>query len=118
MSEENNEAGPATDETTVEEAVEQVAVHANELADLASAADGESLGLGVLKDVPVEVTIEVGRASLSFSKLVNLQRGEVVQLDRQAHEPADILVNGKVVARGEIVTLDKNYGVRITHVES
>jgi len=106
------------EEQTVEEAAEEVAVQANELADLAAAATGDALGMGVLRDVPVQVTIEVGRARLSFSELVALERGSVLQLDREAHEPADILVNGKVVARGEIVTLDNNYGVRVTHVQS
>ena len=57
-----------------------------------------------------------GSAGITLGKLVTLGPGSLVTLDRESHEPADILVNGKVVARGEIVTLDKNYGVRITHV--
>lgn len=106
-------------EHAIDEATEAVAVQAHRLDELAGGAgDGESLGLGLLLDVPVRVTIEIGCARLTFGELVKLAPGSVVELDREAHEPADVLVNGKVVARGEIVTIDKQYGVRITRVES
>jgi flagellar motor switch protein FliN/FliY len=106
-------------EKTIDEATEAVAVQANELAELAaSSMEGENLGLGMLLEVPVRVTVMIGGAKLTFGELVKLSAGSIVELDREAHQPADILVNGKVVARGEIVTIDKNYGVRITEVDS
>ena len=55
---------------------------------------------------------------MPLSQLVALGPGSLVQLDREAHEPADVLVNGKVVARGEVVTIGEHYGVRITEVVS
>ena len=55
---------------------------------------------------------------MTLAELIQLTPGSQVTLDREAHEPADILVNGKVVARGEVVTIDKTYGVRITSVKN
>ncbi|MFT5284019.1 MAG: flagellar motor switch protein FliN/FliY [Planctomycetota bacterium] len=106
-------------EEKIEEATEAVAIQANELEELeATATTGSALGLGNLTDVPVKVTVEVGRAKLTLAELIDLRSGSLIELDREAHEPADILVNGKVVARGEIVTMDDNYGVRITSLIS
>ena len=94
-----------------------VSVHASQLEELAAGEAGEGMGLSHLMDVPVRVTVEVGRTKMRLSELVHLSPGSLLELDRAAHEPADILVNGKIVARGEIVTIDKSYGVRITEVE-
>lgn len=94
-----------------------VAVRTPTLDDLGdSKREGDPLGLSHLLDVPVRVTVEVGRARLTLAELVDLGPGSLVTLDREAHEPCDILVNGKVVARGEIVTIDGQYGVRISSV--
>jgi len=76
------------------------------------------MGLAHLLDVPVRVTVEVGRTNLTLAELVQLGPGSLVTLDREAHEPADILVNGKIVARGEVVTIDGSFGVRISSVLS
>ena len=106
-------------ERAIDQATESVAIQARELEHLeAGAATGEPLGLGHLLDVPVRVTVEVGRTRLTLAELVRLSPGSLVTLDRESHEPADILVNGKIVAKGEIVTLDGNYGVRICDVLS
>lgn len=96
---------------------ESVSVHARHLEELAASEGGPSMGLSHLMDVPVRVTVEVGRTKMRLADLVHLSPGSLLELDRAAHEPADILVNGKIVARGEIVTIDKSYGVRITEVE-
>lgn len=102
----------------VDEATEAVAVQARELEELvARDSNGENVGLAQLMDVPVHVTIEVGRTRLPLGELTRLNPGSLIELDRKAHEPADILVNGKIVARGEIVTIGENYGVRVTSVE-
>ena len=115
--EETTDTTAATEniETQIDEATEAVAVQANELDELSGGAGhGSPLGLGTLTDVPVKVTVEIGRAKLTLAELIELRAGSLIELDREAHEPADILVNGKVVAHGEIVTMDDNYGVRIT----
>ncbi len=106
---------PTDLEQKLDDATEAVLVQANELEELdATPAHGDPLGMRSLSSVPVRVTVEVGRAKLTLAELVKLRAGSLVELDREAHEPADILVNGKVVARGEIVTMDDSYGVRIT----
>jgi flagellar motor switch protein FliN/FliY len=106
-------------EAKIDEATEAVSVQSSQLDELTgSGGHGEPLGLATLTDVPVRITVEIGRARLTLAELIELRAGSLIELDREAHEPADILVNGKVVARGEIVTMDDNYGVRITSLVS
>lgn len=110
---------PENVEQAIDQATESVAVQASQLEELAAGAGGgENVELSKLMDVPVQVTVEVGRTRINLGELVGLGAGSLLELDREAHEPADILVNGKIVARGEIVTIDQSYGVRITRVES
>jgi len=104
-------------EAAIDAATQAVAVEAARLAELEGAAQGgEALGIAHLMDVPVRVTVEVGRRKLPLAELARLGPGSLVVLDRETHEPADILVNGKIVAHGEIVTIDGSYGVRVTRV--
>ena len=104
-------------EKAVDEATEAVRIQTEQLQEFGSAdATGDPMGLPHLLDVPVQITVEVGRTRMSLADLVELGPGSLIELDREAHEPADILVNGKVVARGEVVTIDDNYGIRITSV--
>lgn len=104
-------------EALIEEATDQVRVRAQELDELEGSAEGvEPIGLSHLMDVPVQVTVEVGRTRMPLARLVQVGPGSLISLDREAHEPVDVLVNGKVVARGDVVTLDGSYGVRITSV--
>jgi flagellar motor switch protein FliN/FliY len=113
------EAPETSLEKAVDDATDSVAVQSGQLEELAAGtADGENVELSKLMDVPVQVTVQVGRTNINLGELVGLGPGSLLELDREAHEPADILVNGKIVARGEIVTIDQNYGVRITSVES
>jgi flagellar motor switch protein FliN/FliY len=94
-----------------------VAVQTQTLEELTEeTAEQHPIGLEDLLDVPVRVTVQIGRTRMTLAELVELGPGSVVTLDREAHEPADILVNGKVIARGEVVTIDDTYGVRITYV--
>jgi flagellar motor switch protein FliN len=104
-------------EEAIEAATRAVEVGTARLTELESAPlSGAAIGMVHLMDVPVRVTVEVGRRKLPLSELARLAPGSLVVLDRQAHEPADILVNGRVVAHGEIVTIDGAYGVRVTKV--
>jgi flagellar motor switch protein FliN len=104
---------------------DQPAIHPGDAVDvqptaLRELADGEpdgAMGMAALVGVPVQVTVEVGRTSIHLGDLCRLGPGSLLRLDREAHQPADILVNGKVVARGEIVTVDGCYGVRITDLD-
>ncbi len=112
------EANPAELEQSIDDATEAVQVQSRELDELAADdATGQPIGLDNLMTVPVQVTVQVGCTRLSLSELVAMRPGSLITLDREAHDPADILVNGKVVARGEVVTIGEKYGVRITQVE-
>jgi len=104
-------------EAAIDAATEAVMVQQGQLEELTAGKSGpEAVGLANLVDVLVEVTVEVGRTQLTLGELVKLGPGSLVSLDREAHEPADILVNGKIVARGEVVTIDDRYGVRVTSI--
>lgn len=95
-------------ESAIDQAAEAVAAEAARLGE------GSSMGIESLLDVPVRVTVQIGRTRMNLGELVRMKPGTLLPLDREAHEPADVLVNGKVVARGEVVTIDHSYGVRIT----
>ena len=118
MSEANDTpTGPEDLEAAIDQATQAVAVESARLDELGdTASEGPGLGMGNLMDVPVRVTVEIGRKRVTLSELARLGPGALLVLEREAHEPADILVNGKVVARGEIVTVDGSYGVRVTEV--
>jgi flagellar motor switch protein FliN/FliY len=81
-------------------------------------ADGIVLGddLTRLTDVTVELTVEVGRTHMSLGETMSLGQGSVVTLDRLADKPVDLLVNGRPIARGEVVVIDEQFGLRITEV--
>lgn len=80
-------------------------------------ADSER-NLEVVMDIPVRLSMEVGSASLSIRKLLQLNRGSVVELDRLAGEPLDVLVNGKLIAHGEVVVVNDKFGIRLHDVVS
>ena len=104
-------------ESQIDEATRAVRVQAERLDELAPPKSaGAGMGLSHFMDVPVQITVEVGRTTMTLAELVQLGPGSLVELDRESHEPADVLVNGKVVARGEIVTIKESYGIRITSI--
>lgn len=74
--------------------------------------------LEVVLDVPIALSMELGRTRLSIRELLQLTQGSVVKLDRPAGEPLDILANGCLVARGEVVVVNERFGVRITDIVS
>ncbi|MBD3420594.1 MAG: flagellar motor switch protein FliN [Chitinivibrionales bacterium] len=74
--------------------------------------------IGMLLDVELDVSIELGRTDISVKKILELSPGSIVELDRMAGEPVDLLVNSKVVAKGEVVVVDENFGIRIVSLVS
>ena len=72
--------------------------------------------IGIIKDVPLEVTVELGRTTKSISEILEFSPGTIIELDRIAGEPIDVLVNGKFVAKGEVVVIEESFGVRITEI--
>ncbi|MEA2147879.1 MAG: flagellar motor switch protein FliN [Solirubrobacteraceae bacterium] len=77
-----------------------------------------NFGLEMLRDVAMEVTAQIGSTRMTVSELLNLADGAVIELDRSAGAPADLLVNGHLIARGEVVVIDENFGLRITEIVS
>ena len=72
--------------------------------------------IGLIKDVPLEVTVELGRTTKSISDILEFAPGTIIELDKIAGEPIDILVNGKFVAKGEVVVIEESFGVRIMEI--
>lgn len=102
------------------EAAHPDTVHSVDVPDLPDLGPGTPLGdmrdLRLLADVQVQLAVELGRVRLPLRDLLALTPGSVVELDRQADAPVDVLVNGRLVARGEVVVVDGEFGVRITAV--
>lgn len=75
-----------------------------------------SENIGLIRDVPLEVTVELGRTSKSIAEILEFAPGTIIELDKIAGEPIDVLVNGKFVARGEVVVIEESFGVRVTEI--
>ena len=99
----------AESEVEAEAVVEQPEVSAED-------AEKNKINSEVLQNIPVTISVEVGRASLKIRDLMRLTQGSVVELDRLAGEPLDLLVNNTLVAQGEVVLVNERYGVRLTSV--
>ncbi|GAP07917.1 MAG TPA: flagellar motor switch protein FliN [Anaerolinea thermolimosa] len=84
--------------------------------------NGKSLGdlgnIDLLLDVPLRITVELGRTRLQLRQVIELQQGSVIELDRLAGDPVDIFINERLFARGEVIVVDDKFGVRITELIS
>ncbi|PLT31556.1 flagellar motor switch phosphatase FliY [Peribacillus deserti] len=78
----------------------------------------ESSNLDILLDIPLQVTVELGRTKRSVKELLELSSGSIIELDKLAGEPVDVLVNNRLIAKGEVVVIDENFGVRVTDIIS
>jgi len=83
-----------------------------------SATKADELNLDVILDVPVTLSMEIGRTQINIRNLLQLNQGSVVELDRFAGEPLDVLVNGTLIAHGEVVVINDKFGIRLTDVIS
>lgn len=83
---------------------------------LAGAAPGTGTDIDLIMDVPVQLTVELGRTRLTIKNLLQLGQGSVVELDGLAGEPMDIFVNGYLIAQGEVVVVEDKYGIRLTDI--
>ena len=119
-----------------EEVVQQIEEHADIPADAAGAEESpdiqhakfekfegdeaqsqvSSRKLNMLMDVMLPVTIELGRTQMYIKKILELERGSIIELDKMAGEPVDLYINNKKMAEGEVVVVDKHFGVRITNL--
>ncbi|MDV2580610.1 flagellar motor switch phosphatase FliY [Alkalibacillus haloalkaliphilus] len=89
-----------------------------DLGDSPQLDSGEKRNLDLLMDIPLNVQVELGRSSKSIKEILELNTGSIVELDKLAGEPVDILVNNKLIAKGEVVVIDENFGVRVSDILS
>lgn len=105
------------------------AVDPTDLQEIGNLADGVQAGddalnklkvqnLDFILDIPLKVTVELGRTSVVIKDLLQLGQGSVLELDKLAGEPLEILVNGKLVAKGEVVVVNEKFGIRLTDIIS
>ncbi|MBF7072378.1 flagellar motor switch protein FliN [Glaciecola sp. MH2013] len=90
----------------------------DELQEDAPITQAEKKKLDTILDIPVTISMEVGRSEISIRNLLQLNQGSVVELDRVAGEPLDVLVNGTLIAHGEVVVINDKFGIRLTDVIS
>ncbi len=83
-----------------------------------AASGGAEINLDALMDVPVTLSVEIGRNRLPIKELLRLNQGAVVELDREVNQPLDLLVNGTLMARGEVVVVDGQFGLRLVDIVS
>ena len=86
--------------------------------EAANITQAEARNLNVLLDIPLQVAVELGRTKRSVKEILELSGGSIIELDKLAGEPVDILVNNRLIAKGEVVVIDENFGVRITDILS
>lgn len=112
--------GAAMEEQATQEATD-TAVEQAPMQNLVADNNGVNMGdanLDVILDIPVNISMEVGGSKISIRNLLKLNQGSVVELDRLAGEPLDVLVNGTLIAHGEVVVVNEKYGIRLTDVIS
>lgn len=120
MSDDNEDLGmwdEAMDEQAAAEAAEKVELEELTEEDAPISAD-EKRKLDTILDIPVTISMEVGRSHISIRNLLQLNQGSVVELDRVAGESLDVLVNGTLIAHGEVVVVNDKFGIRLTDVIS
>ncbi|WP_144209942.1 flagellar motor switch protein FliN [Shewanella donghaensis] len=119
MSDDTDDWAAAMAEQAIEEAKEAEQVALDELVDEAAPiSKSEAEKLDGIMDIPVTISMEVGRSFISIRNLLQLNQGSVVELDRVAGEPLDVMVNGTLIAHGEVVVVNDKFGIRLTDVIS
>ncbi len=83
-----------------------------------SSSSNDDINMDVILDIPVKLSMEIGRTSVNIRSLLQLNQGSVIELDRMAGEPLDVLVNGTLIAHGEVVVVNEKFGIRLTDVVS
>jgi flagellar motor switch protein FliN/FliY len=84
----------------------------------AAASQSADVDVGALLDIPVTMSLEVGRSRVSIRNLLQLSQGSIIELERAAGQPLDVFVNGTLVAHGEVVVINEKFGIRLTDVIS
>ena len=114
---ENNNDATETNESEVSTATNQkVDVSEVQFPEVDSAFQGKPVETGLFADLPVKVSVELGRSTISLKEIFELTEGSIIELDRLVGEPLDLVVNGQIVAKGEVVAIDNNFGLRIKSI--
>lgn len=108
----------SADEGKIKETDNYQSMPLNNLSEDRAAASGKEMNLDMILDVPVTISMEIGRSKISIRNLLQLTQGSVVELDRLAGEPLDVLINGTLIAHGEVVVVNEKFGIRLTDVIS
>lgn len=112
------EAGTPMEENTAGSALGAENVVLDKLESSARLSSGEELNLDVILDIPVTISMEIGSTKINIRNLLQLNQGSVVELDRMAGEPLDVVVNGTLIAHGEVVVVNEKFGIRLTDIIS
>ena len=112
----HEQSAPAMDAGAENTELENAPVE--ELEDNGLQSEGPAADLDSILDISVSLSVEIGQTDLSIRNLLQLNQGSVVELDRLAGEPLDVLVNGTLVAHGEVVVVNEKFGIRLTDVVS
>jgi flagellar motor switch protein FliN len=120
---ENNENGKSVNGKSINEIEDLELIKIKQIADDIKAGDEavnklKIQNLDFILDIPLKVTVELGRTTYLIKDLLSLGQGSVLELDKLAGEPLEILVNGKLVAKGEVVVVNEKFGVRISNIIS
>ena len=111
-------AEQAVVEAEAEPEQETPAAEFDNLEDTSGGLADDATNLEIILDIPVTISMEIGRTQISIRNLLQLNQGSVVELDRLAGEPMDVRVNGTLVAHGEVVVVNEKFGIRLTDVIS
>ena len=111
------QAAPEAKPVAVEDAAsKKMAVSHVEFPELDDPSEGKKLEKGVFSNIPVQVSVELGRSTISLKEIYDLSEGSIIELDRLVGEPLDLVVNGQIIAQGEVVAIDNNFGLRIKSI--
>jgi flagellar motor switch protein FliN/FliY len=115
---EDDWAAAMAEQTTIDAAPAAAAQPADIFPSFAppNAAGGVMNELDMILDIPVQITVELGRTKITIKNLLQLAHGSVVELDAMAGEPMDVLVNGTLIAQGEVVVVNDKFGIRLTDI--
>lgn len=111
------EAGTPMDSSTPGDALKAENVQLDKLQS-SSSSSGDDINLDVILDIPVTIAMEIGNTKINIRNLLQLNQGSVVELDRMAGEPLDVVVNGTLIAHGEVVVVNEKFGIRLTDIIS
>ncbi|MCP3869926.1 MAG: flagellar motor switch protein FliN [Gammaproteobacteria bacterium] len=113
-------AAAMQEQETEDAAAEDVAAESAQFQQLnaENQGGGGEVSIDAIMDVPITISMEIGRTKISIRNLLQLNQGSVVELDRLAGEPMDVLVNGTLIAQGEVVVVNDKFGIRLTDIIS